>query len=273
MQAAGFCLSDIEFILILLPQIVARLDKPLIVRLYLQHIVQLAHQMLIIAAHVGVFRHRPKGFVAAADAVRQTKLDGVVQLLPQFSLVIGGDGHLFVDGQSRHRLPRGGGDKVGFALVDGKPHFLQPVLHLYVHVVQRDVGGEGQIVAIAGVGDAVLLAPAADGVVKVAHHDVGQGRGGGCALGQHLLVAAQAGEHRADLGRVQGGGEGGGDHLQVGDAAEKVGDVHLQQILVSHVGRGVVRQILASDVGGGIGGHRQMGQDAALDALLGVLHL
>ena len=104
---------------------------------------------------------------------------------------------------------------------------LQHDLYLLVDHVQGTVCGKGHVIAITGIGNGMLLAPISQVYIKGFHHQIGKGRGCGCALGQSSLPTTQTCEQHPHLLRKIGAAKGTAVHLRKLDTAKKVGDIQL----------------------------------------------
>lgn len=109
------------------------------------------------------------------QVVLHAEFPAVVHLLPQLPAQLFGGVHPPVHHKARHHLPPPGAKMGGLPLVEEKAPLAQLRRRRLVDARQPPVAGEGQIVAVACVGDPPVPAPRAQAQVKVPQHQVGGG--------------------------------------------------------------------------------------------------
>ena len=131
--------------------------------------------------------------------------------------------------------------------------------------------GEGHVVAVPGVADVPLAAPFFHIPVKRLHDQIGNVRGCGRTLGKHAVIAAKTGKERLHLGRENGPGKCVLTHTDIGNASEKVMDVELENLLFSHMGKGIVPGGSAASVSAGTPGDRELYKNLPENLALDIL--
>ena len=154
---------------------------------------------------------------------------------------------------------------MGLGLIQVKAHLRQHIFRLRIDGEQRTIGGKGQVITVPRVYDAAPLAPARHARIKIPHDQIGKRGRGGRTLRQGTVFAAKRGQQKAHLPGEVPGVKGGGVDLLKANAAEKVGDIQLQEIPLAHMGRSVAADSAALPIGGGLRCDRQIGEELPAD--------
>lgn len=183
---------------------------------------------------------------------------GLVEGGAEFAAVLAREAERFVDGDAGDGLSGGWGHDAGFVAVDVEAFGLdQPGggAAEAVDGVEIDRAGEGEVVGVAGVGEAALFGEAGEAAVEANEEGIANARAGGGAL--HAMAGAD-GEVVDDAVEVDGlalsfsdeDGEGGGDAIAVtvgdeesadageGDGGKEILEIDAQEDALADVGFG-----------------------------------